>query len=100
MQSLAHGFVQLARTRVSRVLFSGTTTLSRGLFTTGLQTTPTLVSSRATQAPLFTPHSLLTTTLVRWDSTRRKRIKAMTKHKYEKRQKRIRSLNALNQKKK
>jgi len=49
---------------------------------------------------LFTPHSLLTTTFVRWDSTRRKRIKAMTKHKYEKRQKRIRSLNALNQKKK
>ena len=98
MQSLSRGVAQLARTRVSPSLFPGLVT--RGLFTTGLQTTPTLVSPRATQAPLFTPHSLLTTTFVRWDSTRRKRIKAMTKHKYEKRQKRIRSLNALNQKKK
>jgi hypothetical protein len=100
MQSLSHGLSQLARLRVSPSLFSGPGLVSRGLFTSGLQTTPTLVSSRATQAPLFTPHSLLTTTFVRWDSTRRKRIKAMTKHKYEKRQKRIRSLNALNQKKK
>ena len=34
---------------------------------------------------------------VRWESTRRKRIKAMTKHKYEKRQKKLRTLTALNQ---
>jgi hypothetical protein len=37
---------------------------------------------------------------VRRESTRRKRIKAMTKHKYEKRQKKIRNLTALNQSKK
>ena len=37
---------------------------------------------------------------VRWESTRRKRMKAMTKHKYEKRQKKIRNLTALNQNKK
>ncbi len=37
---------------------------------------------------------------VRWESTRRKRIKAMTKHKYEKRQKKLRNLTALNQNKK
>ena len=36
----------------------------------------------------------------RWESTRRKRMKAMTKHKYEKRQKKIRNLTALNQNRK
>jgi hypothetical protein len=43
---------------------------------------------------------LLPTLGQRWESTRRKRMKAMTKHKYEKRQKKIRNLTALNQNRK